>query len=94
MYILGLKDPVLIRLDVDTKLSENLDISYYSVRKDDKISVLLHVLENNISKNELTVIFVATKHHVEYLKEIINSAIHGVEVCIYIYVYVHIEVCT
>ncbi|XP_078083148.1 ATP-dependent RNA helicase DDX54 [Mustelus asterias] len=69
----GLMEPVLIRLDVDTKLNEQLQLAFFHVRADDKTAVLLHLLRNIIKPQEQTVIFAATKHHVEYLKEVITS---------------------
>ena len=35
-FLSGLNDPVLIRLDVDNKLSDQLRLSYLSCRADDK----------------------------------------------------------
>ena len=34
------------------------------------LAVLLHILQNVIKPSEQTLIFTATKHHVEYLKEV------------------------
>lgn len=73
----GLTDPVLIRLDVDSKLSEQLKLAFFSLRSDDKPAVLLHILQNLIKPSEQTLIFTATKHHVEYLKELLDAA--GIE---------------
>lgn len=73
----GLTDPVLIRLDVDSKLSEQLKLAFFSLRSDDKPAVLLHILQNVIKPSEQTLIFTATKHHVEYLKELLDAA--GIE---------------
>uniref|UniRef100_A0A8C8G4P8 RNA helicase n=1 Tax=Oncorhynchus tshawytscha TaxID=74940 RepID=A0A8C8G4P8_ONCTS len=78
----GLTEPVLIRLDVDSKLSELLKLSFFHLRMDDKPALLLHLLRNVAKPQEQTVVFVATKHHVEYLKELLSS--EGVE-CAYIY---------
>ncbi|KAM6986502.1 ATP-dependent RNA helicase DDX54 [Aplochiton taeniatus] len=78
----GLTEPVLIRLDVDSKLSELLKISFFHLRLDDKPALLLYLLRNVVKPQEQTVVFVATKHHVEYLKELL--AVEGVE-CAYIY---------
>uniref|UniRef100_A0AAY4BPI5 ATP-dependent RNA helicase DDX54 n=1 Tax=Denticeps clupeoides TaxID=299321 RepID=A0AAY4BPI5_9TELE len=78
----GLTDPVLVRLDVDTKLSDQLKLSFFHMRLDDKPALLLHLLRNVMKPQEQTVVFVATKHHVEYLKELLTS--EGVE-CAYIY---------
>lgn len=66
----GLKDPVLVRLDVDSKLSEQLRVFYLSIRKEDKACALLHLLKTVIPSTEQTVVFIPTKHHVEYLKEV------------------------
>ncbi|CAB1429228.1 unnamed protein product [Pleuronectes platessa] len=78
----GLTEPVLIRLDVDSKLSDQIKLSFFHVRMDDKPAMLLHILRNVTKIHEQTVIFVATKHHVEYLKELLTS--EGVD-CAYIY---------
>lgn len=68
----GLTEPVLIRLDVDTKLSDQLKLAFFHVRAEDKPAVLLHLLRCIVKPQEQTVIFVATKHHAEYLKEMLD----------------------
>eukprot|EP00794_Sanderia_malayensis_P012048 gene12048-13291_t len=78
----GLTDPVLIRLDVDTKISEQLKMSFFSIRTEDKLALLLYILQNVIKSGEQTVVFVATKHHVEYVTAILEKA--GIE-CSLIY---------
>lgn len=70
----GLTDPVLLRLDVDTKISEQLKLAFFSVRADDKTAVLLHLLQSIIKPTEQTMIFAATRHHVEYLKTLLTLA--------------------
>ncbi|CAG2185070.1 DBP10 [Mytilus edulis] len=70
----GLHDPILIRLDVETKISENLKMSFFGCREDDKASVLIHLLKNIIDQSEQTVVFAATKHHVEYLNMLLQKA--------------------
>uniref|UniRef100_A0A8C2CMC8 Helicase C-terminal domain-containing protein n=1 Tax=Cyprinus carpio TaxID=7962 RepID=A0A8C2CMC8_CYPCA len=59
-------------------LHENPDIihdifqlSFFHLRLDDKPALLLHLLRNVVKPQEQTVVFVATKHHVEYLKELL-----------------------
>ncbi|XP_053324770.1 ATP-dependent RNA helicase DDX54 [Spea bombifrons] len=64
----GLTEPVLIRLDVDTKLSDQLKLAFFQLRVEDKPAVLLHILRCVVKPQEQTVIFVATKHHAEYLR--------------------------
>uniref|UniRef100_A0A8C7WMB4 DEAD (Asp-Glu-Ala-Asp) box polypeptide 54 n=1 Tax=Oryzias sinensis TaxID=183150 RepID=A0A8C7WMB4_9TELE len=78
----GLTEPVLIRLDVDSKLSDQIKLSFFHLRVDDKPAMLLHLLKNVAKPQEQTVVFVATKHHVEYLRELLSS--EGIE-CAYIY---------
>ncbi|KAG7224063.1 hypothetical protein INR49_015321 [Caranx melampygus] len=78
----GLTEPVLIRLDVDSKLSDQIKLSFFHLRMDNKPAMLLHLLRNVVKPHEQTVVFAATKHHVEYLKELLSS--EGLE-CAYIY---------
>ncbi|KAM6902194.1 ATP-dependent RNA helicase DDX54 [Xenentodon cancila] len=78
----GLTEPVLIRLDVDSKLSDQIKLSFFYSRVDDKPALLLHLLRNVAKPQEQTVVFAATKHHVEYLKELLSS--EGID-CAYIY---------
>ncbi|XP_038052090.1 ATP-dependent RNA helicase DDX54-like [Patiria miniata] len=70
----GLNDPTLIRLDVETKISDQLQMLFFFLRPSDKIATLLHLLRNVIGPDEMTVVFMATKHHVEYIKEILLMA--------------------
>ncbi|NXG77067.1 DDX54 helicase, partial [Baryphthengus martii] len=76
----GLTEPMLIRLDVESKLSEQLKLAFFHVRGDDKPAVLLHLLRSVVKPQDQTVVFVATKHHTEYLKE----ATQGIH-CTHIY---------
>ena len=70
LSLLGLKDPVLVRLDVDSKLSDQLKLCFLSTRQDNKPALLLYLLQHILPTDEQTVIFAATKHHVEYLREV------------------------
>ncbi|XP_030357334.1 ATP-dependent RNA helicase DDX54 isoform X2 [Strigops habroptila] len=69
----GLTEPMLIRLDVESKLSEQLKLAFFHVRGDDKPAVLLHLLRSVVKPQDQTVVFVATKHHTEYLKELLTA---------------------
>ena len=70
----GLSNPILIRLDADTKLSEDLKNVFLSVQTESKDSMLLYLLKNVVkTTDQLTIIFAATKHHVEYLQELLKS---------------------
>eukprot|EP00049_Salpingoeca_infusionum_P005520 m.93138 g.93138 ORF g.93138 m.93138 type:complete len:842 (+) comp12995_c3_seq2:51-2576(+) len=78
----GLSDPTLIRLDADTKLSEHLQTQYLTARREDKPALLLHLLQKVIPEGKQTVLFVAAKHHVEYIRELCERV--GIA-CTYIY---------
>jgi len=70
----GLTDPSLIRLDVDSKMSKDLQAAFFSVKRIEKDSALLYLLKHIIKDNESTIVFAATKHHVEYLHELLDKA--------------------
>lgn len=55
------------RLDVDSKLPEALKLAFVFCPCESKASILLHLLRNAIKSGELTLVFAATMHHVEYL---------------------------
>lgn len=58
---------MLVRLDVDSKLPEALRLAFACCPSEAKASILLHLLRNTIQRDELTLVFAATMHHVEYL---------------------------
>lgn len=70
----GLTDPVLVRLDVEHMLSDNLKTTYFKCKSEDKLALLLHLLQQVIKRKDQTVIFAATKHHVEYLNMALELA--------------------
>ena len=63
----GLNNPELIRIDLDTKLSETLRIAFFTVRSEEKPAAALWTVRELIPSNEQCLIFAATKHHVEFL---------------------------
>lgn len=78
----GLVDPELIRLDIESKLSENLTSHFIICKEIDKVPLLLHLLRTIVRQDEMTLVFVPTRHHVEYLKLVLDDA--GIETC-YVY---------
>lgn len=48
----------------------SLQTSFFLVREDTKAAVLLHLLRSVVRPQDQTVVFVATKHHAEYLSEV------------------------
>ncbi|KAF9138655.1 ATP-dependent RNA helicase dbp10, partial [Linnemannia schmuckeri] len=100
----GLQEPTLVRLDVDTKISKDLEMAFFSIKQQDKEAALLTVLRNVIklpldtgvkferdeenpkkrkrvakevvgaATEHQTIVFVSTKHHVEYVSNILIQA--------------------
>ena len=71
----GLREPKLIRLDTDTKVSENLRMAFFVVRKEEKAAALLHVLKDaSYLQGSLQLCFLSTRHHVEYLAQLLAAA--------------------
>ncbi|KAF2883077.1 hypothetical protein ILUMI_23090 [Ignelater luminosus] len=68
----GLDNPVLIRLDVESKLPSELELVFITVRPEEQVAALLVLLKSHIDLNQQTVVFAATKHHVEYLHMILD----------------------
>ncbi|KAG5887596.1 hypothetical protein JTB14_025755 [Gonioctena quinquepunctata] len=69
----GLSDPVLLRLDVESKLPTELKCLYFTVRPEEKLAALLVLLKVVIDADQQTVVFAATKHHVEYLHMVLDK---------------------
>lgn len=63
----GLSDPVLIRLDVETKLPEGLTLRFIHCRSDERYSALISLLKYVIPNTSQTVVFAGTQHHVELI---------------------------
>ncbi|KAM1019007.1 hypothetical protein ACFX2C_040568 [Malus domestica] len=63
----GLQDPRLVRLDLDTKISPDLKLMFFTLRQEEKHAAILYLIREHISSGEQTLIFVSTKHHVEFL---------------------------
>jgi ATP-dependent RNA helicase DDX54/DBP10 len=66
----GLDDPVLVRLDVESKLPDELKLSFITSRSEEKLAVLMCLLKQVAKADAQTVIFVATMHHVEYVHQV------------------------
>jgi len=70
----GLTDPTLVRLDVEAKIPETLKLAFLQVRSDAKDAVLIHLLTRIIPREEQTLVFAATRFHVEYLQVLLEVA--------------------
>ncbi|KAJ3383176.1 ATP-dependent RNA helicase dbp10 [Lobulomyces angularis] len=74
----GLNDPALIRLDTDQKISKDLQMVFLSIKHEEKDSALIYTLSNLVGNGEqLVMIFAPTRHHVDYLHELLKAA--GIE---------------
>lgn len=70
----GLSDPTLIRLDVESKIPEALDLKFIYCRPDERYATLLILLREVIPKGAQTVLFAGTQHHVELISLILTRA--------------------
>jgi len=78
----GLKSPLFVRLDVENNLSDTLKSIHLHCNQQDKSAVLVHLLKRLVGKDQMTVVFMPTKHHIEYTKMLLdNSRIE----CSYVY---------
>ncbi|GMI78353.1 DEAD-box RNA helicase 29 [Hibiscus trionum] len=73
----GLRDPQLVRLDLETKISPDLKLVFFTLRQEEKHAALLYLARDHISSDEQTLIFVSTKHHVEFLNVLFRE--EGIE---------------
>lgn len=69
----GLRNPVFIRLDVDVTLSETLDLWFLYTRKEEKLAAAVSVLRRLHQEGKSTIMFVATRHHVEFFGELLQQ---------------------
>lgn len=63
----GLSDPVLIRLDVESKLPEGLKLKFVHCRPDERYTTLISLLKFVVPDDAQTVVFAGTQHHVELI---------------------------
>mmetsp|Transcript_18902 Transcript_18902/g.27980 ORF Transcript_18902/g.27980 Transcript_18902/m.27980 type:complete len:884 (-) Transcript_18902:47-2698(-) len=75
-------DPQVVRLDQEASVSPDLRMAFIACRSADKDAALLHVLEhierdkaeNESNRTGLTLIFAATRHHVEYITTLLTAS--------------------
>lgn len=70
----GLNSPTLIRLDVEAQLSDALKMSFFALRPQEKTAMLIHTLRDIVPVGQQSVVFVATRHHVEFLRAVLSRA--------------------
>ena len=107
----GLQEPILVRLDIESKVSPDLQSAFFTVKSSEKEGALLHLLQQvlkvptgsrspsgndqqrasmkrkrsdpegaskELSNPHSTIVFAATKHHVEYLAHLLRLAGYAV----------------
>ena len=75
-------DPQVVRLDQECSVSEELRVAFLTTRSSEKDAALLHVLhqiqqdleENSSLRTGLTIIFAATRHHVEFVHSLLTAS--------------------
>ena len=70
----GLRDPELVRLDADAKLSEALRLAFFTVRREEKAAALLWTLKHVVVEPAQALVFVATRHAAELLATLLRGA--------------------
>jgi ATP-dependent RNA helicase DDX54/DBP10 len=73
----GLRDPQLVRLDLETKISPDLKLTFFTLRHEEKHAAVLYLIRDHIRSDEQTLIFVSTKYHVEFLNSLFKE--EGIE---------------
>ncbi|KAI8547833.1 hypothetical protein RHMOL_Rhmol07G0226500 [Rhododendron molle] len=63
----GLRDPHVVRLDLETRISPDLTLTFFTLRQEEKYAALLYLIREQIGSDQQSLIFVSTKHHVEFL---------------------------
>jgi ATP-dependent RNA helicase DDX54/DBP10 len=69
----GLSDPEIIRLDSETKISPLLTMNFYMIKSYQREAALLYVLNKMIPDGQQTIVFVSTRHHCEYLSQLLEN---------------------
>ena len=54
----GLRDPHVVRLDIDNKISPDLKLSFFTLRHDEKPAALIYMVRDHIRSDQQTLIFV------------------------------------
>ena len=78
----GMTAPQIIRLDTDVKVSEQLKMSFVTCQTSERLAVFMYIMRELIPRAQQTIVFAATRHHVEYLTVLLRHA-HFDAVCVY-----------
>ena len=78
----GLQDPEFVRLDSECSISEKLSVFMAFTRPEAKSAALVSVLRSFGPKSK-SIVFVATRHHVDFLGSLVEKANIASVACIY-----------
>ena len=73
----GIKDYRMLQVDKDSKLSDDLKLQFMIVRSGEKAATLLYIMKElieDVNANQQSIIFGATRYHVEFLHELVTKA--------------------
>lgn len=79
----GLKEPEIVRLDAERRLSDALALAFFAVRPLEKPAALLWLMQSVLKPTEQVIVFVATRHHVDFISQLLAaiavpvSAVYG-----------------
>ncbi|TXG66916.1 hypothetical protein EZV62_008191 [Acer yangbiense] len=73
----GMRNPHLVRLDFETRISPDLKLTFFTLRLEEKYAALIYLIREQISSDQQTLIFVSTKPHVEFLNVLFRE--EGIE---------------
>jgi len=82
----GLVNPVLVRLDADIRISDELTLSFFVMREDERAPILYYLLDDVIRVRDgesQVAVFVPTKYHVDFYQTLLqehnitSSVVHG-----------------
>ncbi|GAB5367064.1 hypothetical protein AAMO2058_001197800 [Amorphochlora amoebiformis] len=75
----GLRNADIIRLDVEQKISDNLKMAFFTLRKAEKYAAVLYIMKSVIPTKQQALIFAATKYQVEVLIGVLEGS--GIGCC-------------
>ena len=73
----GLREPVIVRLDAETKVSENLRLVFLRLRSEERMAALLMLLRELIPNEQQAMVFVATRQYAELVANVLNASASG-----------------
>lgn len=64
----GIREYLFVQLDKESKISDKLILHFLITRSIEKMPALIYLLKKIIKSGELSIVFVSTKYHVQYME--------------------------